>query len=292
MQPSLPDASFPPPSYTDTLTTYDGLALFVQGWHPEKPQRGAVVLVHGYAEHSDRYQHVAAFLTARGYAVHAYDQRGYGRSEGRRAFVWSFDEYISDLHDVVSRVRRAEEADCPLFLLGHSMGGPVCALYCLDHGARPAGLILSSPSLRVNEDMAPILRQLAGVVGRLAPTLPTVYLKHNTLSRDPAVVAWSEADPLNYHGRIRARTGQEILRAADHLLKRVEDLTVPLLIFHGTADRLIAVDGSRELYRRAGSSDKTLKLYEGFYHETMNEPENDEVLTDLADWLDAHTCAC
>lgn len=289
MQPSLPDSSLPSPSYTDTLTAYDDLTLFIQGWRPEKPQRGTVVLVHGYAEHSDRYQHVAAFLTARGYAVHTYDQRGYGRSEGRRAFVRSFGEYISDLHDVVCHVRQEEEADCPLFHLGHSMGGLVCTLYCLDHGARPAGLVLSSPALRVNEDMAPILRRFAGVVSQLAPTLPTVHLKHETLSRDPAVVAWSEADPLNYHGRIRARTGQEILRAANCLWDRAGQLTVPLLVFHGTADGLTTVDGSRELYRRAGSTDKTLKLYEGFYHETMNEPENDKVLADIVDWLDART---
>ena len=275
-----------PPAYTGTLTTYDGLTLFTQGWRPENASKAAVALVHGYAEHSGRYAHVAAFLTARGYGVHAYDQRGYGRSEGRRAYVDAFDQYVVDLHSFMQTVREREPGR-PIFLLGHSMGGAVCALYCIDHGARPKGLALSSAALKVSGDVAPLLRRAARGLSYLAPTLPTVELPCGLISHDAAVVARAEADPLYYHGRVLARTGAELLRASQRIEAQLERLTVPLLLFHGTGDELTDPDGSHLAHRRAGSADKTLKLYDGLLHETLNEPEQEQVLADLAAWLDA-----
>lgn len=276
----------PPPTYTTTLSTYDGLTLFVQGWRPEPPPKAAVALVHGYAEHSARYGEMAAFLCARGYAVHSYDQRGYGRSEGRRAYVDAFDQYVVDLHTFMQTVR-AREPGRPVFLMGHSMGGAVCALYCLDHGARPAGLLLSSAALKVSDDLAPLLRKMSGALSALAPALPTVQLPRGLISRDAAVVARTEADPLCYHGRVRARTGTELIRAAARIEEQMPRLAVPVLFFHGTADRLTDPEASRQAYRRAGSPDKTLKLYDGLLHETWNEPEREHVFADIAEWLDA-----
>ena len=274
------------PSYTGTLKTHDGLTLFTQRWEPEGAPKAAVALVHGYAEHSDRYAHVAAFLTERGYAVHSYDQRGYGRSEGRRAYVDTFDQYVVDLHSFMQAVRERAPGQ-PVFLLGHSMGGAVCATYCVDHGARPKGLALSSAALKVSADLAPLLQRSAQLAGRLAPTLPTIRLPRGLISRDAAVVARAEADPLCYHGRLPARTGAELLRASRHLYENLERLTLPLLLFHGTADGLTDPDGSRATYRRARSADKSLKLYDGLLHETLNEPEQGQVLADLAAWFDA-----
>lgn len=270
---------------TSSLQTYDGLRLFRQRWGPMSEARGAVLLVHGYAEHSGRYRHVAERLGREGLAVYAYDQRGYGRSEGRRAFVRAFDQYVVDLHDVWQRVRAEASAGRPLFLMGHSMGGLVCALYVLDHGARPAGLVLSSPAVRVDPDVSPWLQKAARLVSLLAPRLPTAPVKEGTLSRDPEVVAATQADPLNYHGRTLARTGAELLRAGRRVEQNAARLTLPLLVFHGTGDRLIDPSGSQVLYHKATSPDKTLRLYDGYFHETMNDLGRARVLDELAAWL-------
>lgn len=272
-------------SHTAVLPGYDGTPLFVRRWPPEREApRATVLLVHGYAEHSGRYEALAARLTARGFALAAYDQRGFGRSGGPPALVRSFDEYVADLHAVVRHVRSSEHRAHPLFLMGHSMGGAVVLLYVLDHGARPAGLILSSPLVHLPTPR--LLWPVARLAGRLAPALPTVYLERDAISRDPSVVAEVLNDPLCYTGRIKARTGAELLRATRRLRDEGHRLGRPFLLVHGTADRITAPSGSRALYARARSDDKTLALYNGFYHETFNDPGGERVLIGMADWLD------
>jgi len=264
---------------------YDRTPLFVRRWAPAERQtpRATVVLAHGYAEHGGRYDAPAGRLAERGLALVAYDQRGYGRSGGPPALVHSFDEYVADLHAVVKRVR-SEHPERPLFLMGHSMGGAVVLLYCLDHGARPAGLVLSSPLVRLPAPRA--LRPVARLIGRLAPALPTGPLDRDAISRDPDVVADVRDDPLCYTGGVKARTGAELLRATHRIRAAAHRLERPFLLFHGTADRITAPDGSRRLYAHARADDKTLTLYDGFYHETFNDPGGERVLDDVADWLD------
>lgn len=274
------------PTATGSITTSDGTRLFTQRWQADAA-RAAVLLVHGYAEHSGRYAHVARYLQARGTSVYTYDQRGFGRSDGRRALVTSFDRLLDDLQRVIDRTRRHLSDDVPLFLMGHSMGGAVCALYAIERTQAFQGLILSSPAVEVDDDIAPVLRHLAGVIGRLAPTLPTIRTPDDAISRDPAVIAAAEADPLNYHGRVLAGTGAAFLRAAQRIQTHMAAIALPLLVFHGTADKLTDPGASRMLYEQARSPDKTLNLYDGLYHETLNEPEKEQVLADIVDWLDA-----
>lgn len=268
----------------DALVTPDGLELFCRTWVPASPARGVVLIVHGYAEHSGRYDHVAHTFVARGARVEAYDQRGYGRSEGRRAYVESFDQYLVDLEQVLERTR-ARTPNIPVFLFGHSMGGLVVLQYILEKDPDLRGLLLSAPALRINPNLAPILRRLAQVIGWLFPTLPTTRSPEDAISRDPAVVEEAKNDPLNYHGRVPARTGAEMLRVGDSARSRLEEIDTPFLVVHGTGDTLTSAEWSRRLYARAASEDKTLKLYEGLYHEPFNEPEQDEVLDDLGTWL-------
>ena len=277
-----------PHHYEDTFAVPDGLCLYEQGWLPDekKALRARIIVVHGYGEHSGRYGHVATFLTQRGYALHTYDQRGHGRSGGRRAFVWRFDHYLDDLDVFLARTR-ARAPERPLFLFGHSMGGAVCALHGIERRPNVSGLILSSPALKVSDDIAPLLRKMAFLIGWLFPMLPTIRLKYSQPSHDPVVKARFEADPLNYHGRVLARTGAETIRATRRIQERMEALTLPFLVLHGTADDMTDPEASRELYRRARAVDKTLKLYPGFYHETFNEIGGAHVLDDLAGWLDA-----
>jgi alpha-beta hydrolase superfamily lysophospholipase len=242
--------------------------------------------VHGYAEHTGRHAPVAHALTDQGATVYAYDQRGHGQSEGRRAYVGTFTHYLQDLHRFLQRVR-AQTTDRPLFLFGHSMGGLVVLSYLLDRQPSVDGVILSSPAVEINPDLAPVLRRVGQWIGRLAPTLPTTRSPKGALSRDPDVAEAAQNDPLNYHGRVPARTGAEMLRVGGVVQSRLHSITAPFLVVHGTADLLTSPEWSRRLYDRAASDDKTIRLYDGLYHETFNEPEGDEVLATIGDWLDA-----
>ncbi len=274
----------PSPSGHGSLTTPDGLTLFTQHWTPNHDAAAVVLLVHGYAEHCGRYDHVAGAFVEQGAAVYAYDQRGHGRSEGSRAYVDRFEQYLTDLYQVLQQVQ-GRTPEVPVFLFGHSMGGLASLLYGLNRPMDMRGLLLSAPAIEINPDLAPILRKFAQGLDRLFPTLPTVRSPHGAISRDPAVVEEAQNDPLNYHGRTKARMGAELLRAGNKAQSRLDELRVPFLVIHGTADPLATPTWSERLYERARAEDKTLKLYKGLYHETFNEPEQDEVLDDLSTWL-------
>jgi acylglycerol lipase len=265
----------------------DGLSLFEQWWETETGPKAAVAIVHGLAEHSSRYVHVAEHLARGGYAVDTFDLRGHGRSEGRRAFIRSFDEFLADLDLFLGRVR-ARHRRTPVFLLGHSMGGGITPLFVITRKPEIRGLILSAGALKISDDISPLLIRMSGIVGRILPKLPTIKLDSSAISRDPEVVKHYDNDPLNYRGGTPARTGAEIVRATRRIQAQMEAITLPLLILHGTADRLTDIEGSKQLYARAGSSDKTLKLYDGLYHEILNEPEKARVLEDIVHWLDTH----
>lgn len=276
----------PPPSGRGSVAAPDGLRLYTQRWTPVQDATATVLLVHGYAEHCGRYDHVAEAFVKRGAAVYAYDQRGHGRSEGRRAYVDRFEQYLTDLRSVRAHVA-ARTPRRPLFLFGHSMGGLAGLLHALEHPDGLRGLLLSAPALEVNPDLGTWLRPVAQVVGRFFPTVPTVRGPDGAISRDPTVVEAADADPLNYHGRTLARTGAELLRAGRAARERLHELDTPFLVIHGTADPLATPAWSKRLYERAAAPDKTLRLYDGLYHETFNEPERAPVLRDLGAWLGA-----
>lgn len=271
---------------TGSFVTRDGLKLFTQSWLPETPE-GSVVLVHGYAEHSGRYASFAEYLAARGFGVYAFDQRGHGNSGGRRVNVRVFREYATDLARYLERVREANPG-LPRFLLGHSMGGLTALQLVLEHPHKADGLILSGCYVRNALPVPGALVSLAGLVSAVAPELPVQPLDPAVLSRDETVVRAYAADPLVYHGRVKARLGAELLRCGDYLLDRAESVKLPTLILHGGADRLAAMSGSRELYERLGSEDKALKVYDGFFHEILNEPGKEQVWADVVSWLEAH----
>lgn len=277
---------FPAPDVEGTFQTADDLRLYERGWRPNAP-RATVVVVHGYGEHHGRYAHIVRHLLSAGYAVYAYDQRGFGRSEGRPAFVRSFDLLLDDLQAYLEQVH-GREPGRPTYLLGHSMGGAVVALYGIERGGVD-GLVLSSPAVMLTEPA--LLQHLARLVGRFFPTLPTVSLDRGGISHDPDVVQQAQDDPLGYHGRIPARTSAELVRAGRRIRARMDALALPVLIIHGTADRLTDPRGSALLYQHAASDDKTLSLFEGFYHETFNEPDGEQVIDEIGQWLDEHTGA-
>lgn len=267
------------------LKTADGLELLVQSWRPGGQTRGTLVLVHGLKDYSDRYAELAAAAVARGYAVHAFDLRGHGDSQGDRVWVDRFGEYVDDLGRVVARVQ-AEEQGKPLFLLGHSMGGAIVTLYAATQKPKLAGLITSAGAL---ERDAP-----AGLVGVVkffsvvAPRLAVFELDDAKFSRDPKVVDSMRNDPLIFDGKGPARTASELLGAIETLREQAGQLTVPLLSLHGTEDRVTPPTGSAWLVEHAGSQDKTLHQFPGLVHDLLHEPERAQVVEVILSWLDAH----
>lgn len=246
-----------------------------------------MVLVHGYGEHSGRYSHVASALVDAGWAAYALDHRGHGRSEGPRADVESLDWMLADIDVVVDQAMDHDGGRKPV-LLGHSMGGGVAAAFALEHQQRLTALVLSGPALDVSDSTPLPMRLSAQFVPLVWPGAPTVTLPASAVSRDRDVVADYEGDPLVFHGRVPARTGREILKTADRVLKRAGELRLPVLVMHGSEDQLAAPRGSKQLDAGLGSDDHSLKIYDGLYHEIFNEPEKKQVLADLVAWLDNH----
>ncbi len=269
---------------TGTHVAADGLRLFVRGWRPAGEARAAVLLVHGYAEHSGRYQHVAAYLTGQGCAVHAMDLRGHGRSEGRKGYIGSYQTLLEDLGGYFRTVR-AERAGQAHFVLGHSVGGALALLFAAQHQEELSGVIASAAALSAGEAIPAYLIAAVRLLSRVAPRLPLIPLEAGTISKDPAVQAAYDADPLNYRGRVYARTGAQLLALAEAARRAIPQISIPALVLHGGADSLIDPGGTEEIYGLLGSVDKTCRIYEGLCHEIFNEPEREEVLREVVDWL-------
>ena len=261
-----------------------GMRLRARSWPAARPARATVVIVPGFNSHSGYYQDVAAALTARRFDVCALDLRGRGQSDGERFFVESFDDYVSDLGVLVAHVR-ARAAGLPVFLLGHSAGGVVACLYALQHQAELAGLVCESFAFRVPAP-AFALAALKGL-SHLAPHAHVLHLKNEDFSRDPAIVAQMNSDPLIAHETQPTKTVAEMVRADERLAHAFPEFRLPLLILHGTADRATRPDGSRAFFDEAGSTDKTLKLYEGAFHDPLNDLDRDTVMADILSWLEA-----
>jgi acylglycerol lipase len=275
---------------SSTLAGIGGLELYWQWWRPAgAPPRAVIVLVHGAGEHSGRYDHVAERLVADGYAVHALDHRGHGRSQGPRALIDRVVHAVSDLDGVVTAaVQRERAAEMPVLMVGHSMGAMIALRYALAHQHRLDGLALSGALASV--DASTVLRVAGHAISAVAPTLPLIGIDSSLVSRDPAVVQAYLADPLVHHGKLPARTAAEIADATDAFPGQVPAITLPALVMYGTADRLCPPAGSEMLGERLGG-DTTVIPYPGLYHEIFNEPERDAVLGDLCAWLAARVAA-
>jgi alpha-beta hydrolase superfamily lysophospholipase len=269
----------------DTFPAGDGLPLFERRWLPAGEPHGEVILVHGFIEHGGRYRPTAEALAARGFVVSVADLRGHGRSGGARCWVTSFDDYLDDLDRAFDRVRRRQD-DKPLFLFGHSLGGLIAVLWCIRRQPALRGLILSGPAFELPDRLFPWLRHAAKIGSVLFPRLRLVRMGCRNISRDEAVVRQFREDPLVFHGRFPVRTGAEILRAGEVVRQRFQEVRVPLLILHGTADRVATVDASRALYEQAQTDNKRLCIYDGLYHEVLNEPEREQVRADLIEWIE------
>lgn len=273
----------------ETFAGAAGVDIYWQAWLPDGEARAVVVIAHGAGEHGARYAHVAERLTGSGYAVYAIDHRGHGRSQGRRAMFERLDLVLGDLSTLIARARDAHPG-LPVFLLGHSLGGAVALAYAVRYEDQLAGLVLSGPVAAL-ETATPVTRLAARVLSTLTPNLGLMDVDATQISRDPDVVRAYQEDPLVYRGKFPARTIAEVAGEVTRFPQTVTRLRLPLLILHGTADTLAPLAGSKMVAERAGSADKTLKIYDGLYHEVFNEPEQDQVIGDLLDWLNGRMTA-
>jgi alpha-beta hydrolase superfamily lysophospholipase len=270
------------------MRTADGVTLWGQAWMPPQP-RGVVALVHGIAEHCGRYAFLVERACERGLGVASLDLRGHGRSPGERSYVERFDDYLLDVDALLARAQELA-AGCPLFLMGHSMGGAIALRWLAQRRQPLAGLILSSAALKVGGDVPRLLVALAPLLSRWLPHLRGTRFDPAVISRDAAAVAAYVNDPLVSLQAPPARTGAELLRAMEANRAAAPALTTPVYLFHGEADRLTDPAGSREICELWGGPDRTLRLWPGSRHETLNDLDQAAVGTELLDWVLAH-CA-
>ncbi len=275
---------------THTERTFDGVRgvrIVYDTWTPAADPRAVVVLAHGFGEHARRYDHVAERFGAAGLVTYALDHRGHGRSGGKRVLCRDMSEYTEDFHSCAGIAAR-EYPGLPRVVLGHSMGGAIVFSYGVDRPDDYQLMVLSGPAVAMADAVSPLLAFVAKALGAVAPGLPVEKLDSSLVSRDPAVVAAYDDDPLVHHGMVPAGVARALIKVGETMPSRAPALTAPLLVVHGADDGLIPAEGSKRLAGCVGSADVQLTVYPGLYHEVFNEPERARVLDDVVGWIDAH----
>jgi alpha-beta hydrolase superfamily lysophospholipase len=260
--------------------------IYYQAWHPATPPRGVLLLVHGLAEYSGRYDGFAEFFTAAGLAVYALDLPGHGRSAGERGHVKHFSDFTDAVGGFVAVVKEAEPGQ-PVVLVGHSLGGLIASAFLIEHQDEFAAAVLSGPAIQAPEQPSGCAMLIMRTLSKLLPRLGVMQLEAEGVSKDPEVVQAYLNDPLVFTGKVTARLSAEAFGAMTSVFANAALIRLPMLILHGGEDVLTSVPGSQALYERIESADKKIEIYDGLYHEIFNEPERIDVMTDMRDWLDS-----
>lgn len=269
----------------------DDFPVFYQKWTPPQVRR-VLVIQHGFGEHSGRYNNILKFFEGTGTAFYALDARGHGKTGGKRGHVDQFQMYVDDLADLVAIARR-ENMNDQVYLLGHSLGGVIVLQYALQgtNQTNLEALIVSSPGLIIEMDAGKQVKKTLATL--FASIVPDATLDANLdlkfLSHDQAVIDAYKNDPL-VHGKISFQMGSNLFSIGKSILEKAGHLTIPVYVFQGTGDKIVSPESSKQLFASLTTSDKTLKLYDGLYHETMNEsePDRNRVLGDLKEWFERH----
>lgn len=265
-----------------------GVCLQAFEWKPAAAEvRGVVVVIHGIRDHATRYAGLAAALTAKGFAVYSHDLRGHGHSGGRRQRFDSMEQLLVDV-DVVVREARTRNPGRPVFVYGHSLGGLIATHYALAHQKELAGLVLSGAALKLLPTVSSGQIAAARVFGTVLPNLPAQPVDDNEFVSTPEAKAEFMKDPLIDHSNLPARSAKTGVNAIEAVGARMEELALPVLIMHGGDDRATNIAGSRELHRRAKSTDKTLAIYEKQFHDLIHEPARERIIADVVAWVESH----
>ena len=262
-----------------------GSDIYYQSWHPETDSKALLLIVHGLAEHCGRYMNIVNHFIPSGYSVYGLDQLGHGKSEGKRTYVERFEDFTDSLDHYLDIINESEPGK-PIFLVGHSMGGLIGTIFVLDHQDDLAGAVISAPTVKISDNISRFTILAGKVFSALFPKLGLMQLDAEGVSRDRTVVQAYINDPLVYRGKMTSRLAAELLKAMQRVPSEAKRITLPIMIVQGAADRLVDPDGARMLYDLIGSSDRTIKIYDGLYHEVFNEPEHNQVLDDVKEWME------
>ncbi|MFX0032143.1 MAG: alpha/beta hydrolase [Candidatus Hodarchaeota archaeon] len=271
----------------DEFKGVNNLMIYYQGWVPDAP-KAVIQLVHGGFEHSGRYQNVVNQLIPENYAIYANDHRGHGKSEGLRNYVNSFNEYIEDeksLYDII----KTNHPTLPIFMLGHSLGSFIAIYFTKDYESLLHGLILSGTGTDPGQETSRFLKRIVKFFSKITPKMkfnPRIDAKF--LSHDPEVVKDYNSDPLVNADKITARLSYEMVKGFEEFKRFIGNFNLSLLVQCGSEDKLIR--GAEKLEDYFKMKDKTIRIYDGLYHEVYNEIEKDRttVLKDLSNWLNNH----
>ena len=271
-------------AHEERIESTKGIRIFVRSWRPEAVPRAVVVICHGVNSHSGQYKWAGEHLAASGFAVFALDLRGRGQSDGERYYIDDVADYVSDVASTIA-LAKSRHPGLPVFLLGHSAGGVISATYVLDNQAGLAGFVCESFAFQVP---APGFALAAiKAISHIAPRLSVLKLKNEDFSRDSKAVEALNNDPLTANEIQPAATVAALVRADERLKEEFPTIILPVLIMHGTDDKATVCHGSQFFYDTVGSKDRTLKLYDGHYHDLLNDIGKEQVMADVTGWISA-----
>ncbi len=271
---------------TFNFPSNDGLELFGRVWQSEEKQpKGIVHLIHGLGEHSGRYDHVAKALTKAGYHMAGFDLRGHGLSEGKRGHTPGFDYFLEDISVFLNETKKLFGESLPSYIYGHSLGGLIVINYGMRFPNNLAGVIATDPALKLSFSPPPVMLFIAKIMANLIPTYSSKNtLDVNALARDAAVVKAYQDDVL-VHDQISARLVVDMIHTGEDMLAHAEDWSLPLLLMHGSGDRITSSDASKAFAEKAGP-EVTFVPWEGYYHEIHNDIGKEKVIEKMISWLD------
>ena len=262
-----------------------GANIFYRCWATAEP-RAVLLLAHGLAEHSGRYGDFASYFADAGIATYALDFPGHGRSDGKRGHIRDFQEYTDALGTLLSPAREAHP-DIPFVLFGHSMGGLIAADFLLQHQSEFVAAVLTGAAIQSPQQPSSIVLFINRVIASVMPRLGVLRMDASGISRDPQVISDYENDPLVYRGKATAGLVTALFSAMKRVVENATSIRLPMLIMHGSVDSLTAVEGSKLLHDSISSEDKKIVIYDGLYHEILNEPERKNVMADILQWLES-----
>jgi alpha-beta hydrolase superfamily lysophospholipase len=259
--------------------------IYQKGWNQTPEPKAAILLVHGLGEHCERYQRLGEFLNLSNYCLYSMDLPGHGQSAGHPGHIDRFNDYCDVVLSRYQQIKRTHP-ELPIYLLGHSMGGLIATKVLLDHQTLFAGALLSGAA--IESPQAPPTWQVLIIkfISKVRPQAPMLALDASGVSRDAKVVTAYEQDPLVHHGKLSARLLAELTNAMQDCQTRAQNITLPIKIMHGGADVMTSPSGSEYLYQNVASQDKSISIYDNLYHEIFNEPEAQDIYTEMVEWLD------
>ncbi len=266
-----------------TVVNQQNCKFHLKEWLPDSGIQGLVFLLHGLADHGGRFSYVAEFFTRIGFAFIAPDLRGNGYSDGKRGHFDSFQQVMDDI-DLLFQEAIEKYPGIPVFIYGQSMGGNLALNYGIRCNPAITGMISSSPWLRLSNPPPAIISSIGTVIGNIFPSFAIPNgINADDLCRDKNISNAYRNDPL-VHGKISLSTFKIITRSGEWAIQNAAKINTPILLMHGTADRITSIDASRQF--ADGNSSCEFKTWEGFYHELHNEPERDEVIQFILNWVE------